>query len=60
MTYKRVKEFKLLNTMTRREEAYHHKLLAPKTEASGGLPGRIESIHDLVLTKERGGEAPPL
>ncbi len=52
----KAKEFNLLNTMTRREEAYHYKLLAPKTEASGGNQEGSKSIHDLVLTKEEGLE----
>lgn len=47
------KRFNVLNTMTRRPEAYHRKLAQAQLEgqASGG---GSESIHDVVWTKEAG------
>ena len=60
----RPKVFNLLNTLTRRPEAYHDKLLAPaqkpepETPASGEdeyLEG-IASIHEIVQSKEPGLE----
>jgi alpha-amylase len=47
----------ILDTMTRREEGYHHKLSAARLADSSPKPsdgGKTASIHDLVLTKEPG------
>ena len=48
--------FNLLNTMTRRPEAYHEKIrqAGGMTERPG--PAQAESIHDLVILKEEGLE----
>jgi len=40
----------LLDTMTRREEGYHRKLLAEQT--TNNNHGEVSSIHDLVIAKE--------
>ncbi|NUN95600.1 MAG: DUF1926 domain-containing protein [Candidatus Omnitrophica bacterium] len=49
------KAWNLVNTMTRRPEAYHRELLQPRPEScSDGAEGG--SIHDLHLTKETGLE----
>ncbi|NOX37680.1 MAG: DUF1926 domain-containing protein [Calditrichaeota bacterium] len=53
--------FNLLNTMTRREEGYHRKLLEMSehklaSEVEATSEGEIASIHDLVLVKEKGLE----
>jgi len=49
------KAINLLDTMTRREESYHKKLLE-KDEGNGQhrQEGEIASIHDLVVMKEEG------
>lgn len=46
----------LLDTMTRREEGYHHKLNQAKVtdSANSSNEGATASIHDLVLAKEPG------
>jgi len=44
----------LSDVLTRREEAYHHKLLALRE--GGGQGGHPASIHDMVRTKEPGLE----
>ena len=44
----------LSDTLTRRKEAYHHKLLALAQQA--GSQGNVSSIHDMVRTKEPGLE----
>ena len=51
----RQKRFNLLNTLSRRKEAYHRKILdtASKPEPT---PGQAVSIHDLVILKEEGLE----
>jgi len=46
----------LLDTMTRRQEAYHQKLLDLQNQNSAKNGSEIASIHDLVLTKEPGLE----
>lgn len=48
------KNLNLLDTMTRRKEGYHHKLLEmnEKSQARDG----VASIHDIVLAKEEGLE----
>lgn len=43
--------FNLLNTLTRREEAYHDELVA---EQDSGDEGRAKSIHDHFQSKEKG------
>lgn len=45
--------FNLLNTMTRREEAYHDKLVLAQTSMEQSKDGS-KSIHDIVLVKEEG------
>lgn len=47
----RPKRFNILNTMTRREEAYHYKVKNIKEDCDGGQP---KSIHDVVKVKEGG------
>ena len=46
----------LLDTMTRRKEAYHNKLLALKNNQNAQNPSSVASIHDLVVSKEPGLE----
>ncbi len=50
--------FNLLNTLTRREEGYHHKLweMAQAKENTGSDREQVASIHDLVTSKEEGLE----
>ncbi|GAB4330956.1 MAG: DUF1926 domain-containing protein [Calditrichia bacterium] len=50
--------FNLLNTMSRREEGYHYKLveLANKKDQPQQENDGVASIHDLVLSKEEGLE----
>jgi len=48
------KTVNLLDTMTRRKEAYHKKLLAIKDDSNPGTD--TMSIHDMVITKEPGLE----
>lgn len=50
--------FNLLNTLTRREEGYHHKLweMAQAKENSDTDQEHVASIHDLVTSKEEGLE----
>ncbi len=48
----RPKRFNLSNTLTRREEAYHHKVKEAKNEHHGG--DSPKSIHDIVKLKEKG------
>lgn len=49
------KAINLLDTMTRREEGYHKKLLEAKNgHEPSNQDGEIASIHDLVLMKEDG------
>jgi len=55
------KNFNLLNTMTRREEGYHRKLVefaeSQKNQEHSAQSGEaVASIHDLVVTKEVGLE----
>jgi len=52
--------FNLLNTVTRRKEGYHRKLLelAAQKEGQGTVNGEgVASIHDMVISKEEGLEA---
>ncbi|MCX5751280.1 MAG: DUF1926 domain-containing protein [Candidatus Saganbacteria bacterium] len=49
----RPKKLNLLNTLARREETYHQKILQG---ASGGGGGEVASIHDRVIFKEQGLE----
>jgi alpha-amylase len=51
----REKRFNLLNTLTRRKEAYHRKLLEAASKPKPP-PGQAVSIHDLVISKEQGLE----
>jgi 4-alpha-glucanotransferase len=44
----------LLDTLTRRKEAYHEKLRALQTNGNAG--GSVSSIHDMVRVKEPGLE----
>lgn len=46
----------LLDTMTRRKEAYHNKLLALKNNQNAQNPSNVSSIHDMVVSKEPGLE----
>jgi len=47
------KAINLLDTMTRRKEAYHNKLLNMKDQPDSNNNGSgVTSIHDLVITKE--------
>ena len=47
------KAINLLDTMTRREEAYHHKLLKMKeNNAKSTENNGVASIHDMVIAKE--------
>ncbi len=47
----------LLDTMTRREEGYHRKLLQASQAAGGSTASEeVASIHDLLVTKEEGLE----
>ena len=48
------KTVNLLDTMTRRKEAYHKKLLDIKKDSNPGTD--MMSIHDMVITKESGLE----
>ena len=50
------KSANLLDTLTRREEGYHKKLLELKEKKKGEDKERVATIHDLVLTKEEGLE----
>jgi len=50
------KSINLLDTLTRKEEGYHKKLLDSQEKQKGGKEGQVASIHDLVLTKEEGLE----
>lgn len=54
------KAINLLDTMTRREEAYHKKLLQAQGNNSDGHSsgdeGDIPSIHDMMVMKEQGLE----
>lgn len=50
------KSINLLDTMTRRKEAYHNKLLALKNENQGNHDSQVASIHDMVVAKEPGLE----
>ncbi len=47
------KLFNLLNTMTRREEAYHDKLTQAESPGQDAAEGS-KSIHDIVMVKEKG------
>ncbi|MFH1740146.1 MAG: alpha-amylase/4-alpha-glucanotransferase domain-containing protein, partial [bacterium] len=51
----REKRFNLLNTLSRRKEGYHQKLLEA-TSKPKPAPGQAASIHDLVILKEEGLE----
>jgi len=44
--------FNITDTLTRRREGYHNKLA--KAKLDGEATDNTESIHDLVLTKEKG------
>ncbi|RMD94551.1 MAG: DUF1926 domain-containing protein [Calditrichaeota bacterium] len=46
----------LLDTLTRREESYHKKILQLQSQKSTATEGKIASIHDLVVAKETGLE----
>jgi len=46
----------LIDTMTRRKEAYHNKLLNLKKQTNKNNGSGVASIHDLVVTKEPGLE----
>ena len=47
--------FNILNTMTRRKEGYHRKLVEAATAAHQANNG-VASIHDMVVAKEEGLE----
>ena len=49
----RPKRFNLSNTLTRREEAYHHKIKDAEAGQHGG-GANPKSIHDIVKVKEEG------
>ncbi|OGW00852.1 MAG: hypothetical protein A2889_00020 [Nitrospinae bacterium RIFCSPLOWO2_01_FULL_39_10] len=49
----RPKRFNLANTLTRREEAYHHKVKDAEAGQHGG-GANPKSIHDIVKVKEEG------
>lgn len=55
MDYK-PKTVNLLDTMTRRKEAYHQRLLDLKNSNDNGSDSGTKSIHDIVTTKEPGLE----
>jgi len=46
------KAINLLDTMTRRKEAYHNRILELKRKTSERKDSSVVSIHDLVVTKE--------
>ncbi len=46
----------LTNTLTRREEGYHEKILSLKSQNPEKKDSEVASIHDLALTKEKGLE----
>ncbi len=47
--------FNLTNTLTRRKEVYHEKLLQMAAEKAGGAPaGGAKTIHERVAVKEEG------
>ena len=46
----------LLDTMTRRKEAYHNKLLSLNKQSHNNKGSDVPSIHDLVVAKEPGLE----
>ncbi len=51
--------FNILNTLTRREEGYHHKLVEMaerKKNSDGNSEDQAVSIHDMVSAKEEGLE----
>jgi alpha-amylase/alpha-mannosidase (GH57 family) len=50
------KNVNLLDTLTRREEGYHRRLLQREESRSVQKNGDVVSIHDMVLTKEEGLE----
>ncbi len=50
------KSLNLLDTMTRRQEAYHQKLIELKEKQESHTPSNTMSIHDMVTTKEPGLE----
>jgi alpha-amylase/alpha-mannosidase (GH57 family) len=50
------KAINLLDTMTRRKEAYHNKLLNLKHQTNNKNGTGVASIHDLVVSKEPGLE----
>ncbi|MCK4223824.1 MAG: DUF1926 domain-containing protein [candidate division Zixibacteria bacterium] len=50
------KSINLLDTLTRREEGYHKKLLELQEKQKSGDKEEVASIHDLILTKEEGLE----
>lgn len=45
--------FSLSNTLTRRKEAYHHKIIEHTSDGAGGGAGEPASIHDIVKLKEQ-------
>lgn len=46
----------LINTLTRRAEGYHEKILSLKSQNPEKSDSEVASIHDLALTKEKGLE----
>jgi hypothetical protein len=46
----------LLDTLSRREEGYHRRLLEKTGEEQGQPTEQVTSIHDMALTKEEGLE----
>ncbi len=50
------KAINLLDTMTRRKEAYHNKLLNMRNQKHSSNGNTVASIHDLVIAKEPGLE----
>ena len=52
----REKALNLLDTMSRREEAYHRKLLEAEKNSTNPEGEGVASIHDLVVSKEQGLE----
>jgi len=48
--------FSVTDTLTRRREGYHNKLAKAKLDGEKSDNGQTESIHDQILTKEKGLE----
>ncbi len=48
------RSFNLMNTLTRRREGYHDKILSEATQAAAGTQGGAKTIHERVAMKEEG------